>query len=186
MPLSLEDLAGDTADSLRRTADRFEAAANELARPGVTGDEVARFARHLTDYAIAELPRAEALWKWETDQPPKGQPDEEVVRRLVALQAAFAQQGRLCTLARRAWEQAAALGASPERPDELDKAWRRFVQLAQRMKSAREHRAKGWQPKDPERFADAMRRLDAGELTFVSADEARKWFRPSRVPDGGG
>src|SRR3954447_20065845 len=113
MPLLLEGLAEDAADVLRRTADRFEAAAKELARPDAVGDEVARFARHLTDYALAELPRAEAIWKWETDQP-KEQPEADVERRLVALEAAFAQQARLCTIARSVWKQAEALGSMPE------------------------------------------------------------------------
>lgn len=60
MPLLLEDLAEDAAAGLGRTAERFDAAAKELARPDATGDEVARFARHITAYALAELPRAEA------------------------------------------------------------------------------------------------------------------------------
>src|SRR5215510_11114819 len=110
MPLLLEDLAEDTADALRRTADRFETAAKELARR----DEVVRFARHLTDYALAELPRAEAIWKWEGDQPPKGQSDAEVERRFVALQAVFEQQARLCVIARGVWKQAESLGATLE------------------------------------------------------------------------
>jgi hypothetical protein len=180
MPLLLEDLAGDAADALRRTADRFEAAAKELARPGASAEEVTRFARHLTDYALAELPRAEAMWTWQMDRP-KEQPDAEVERRLVALQAGFAQQVRLCVIARGARQQAESLGGTPGRAEELEKAWRRFVQLERRAKSDRESRGNTWQPKDPERFAEAMRRLDAGEMTFVSAEEAREWFRPAEV-----
>jgi hypothetical protein len=181
MPLLLEDLAGDAADALRRIADRFEAAAKELARPEASGDEVTRFARHSTDYALAELPKAEAMWKWQMDQP-KEQSDAEVERRLVALQAGFGQQARLCGIARGAWERVESLGGAPERVEQLDKAWRRFVQLERRAKSDRESRGKTWQPKYPERFAEAMRQLEAGEMTFVSAEEALKWFRPTGTP----
>lgn len=181
MPLLLEDLAHDTADALRRTAERFESAAKELARPDATGNEVARFARHLTDCALAELPRAEAMWKWEIDQP-KEQPEAEVERRLLSLQAVFEQQARLCVIAHGVWKQAESLGETQERGDELDKAWRRFVQLAQRAKSDLEFRTKGWQPKDPERFAEAMRQLEAGEAKFITAEEAQKWFRPTQPP----
>jgi hypothetical protein len=181
MPLLLEDLAGDAAHALRRAADRFESAAKELARPGATGDEIARLARHLTDYAVAELPRAEAMWKWQTDQPQE-QPDEEVERRLVALQAGFAQQARMCVIARGVWKQAESLGRTPERAEELEKAWRRLVQLERRAKSDRENRGKVWQPKDPERFAEAMRQLEGAAVKFVSAEEARKWFRSAEAP----
>ncbi|MCI0700341.1 MAG: hypothetical protein L0241_04605 [Planctomycetia bacterium] len=185
MPLLLEDLAEETAGSLRRTVERFESAAKELSarRDGQSNeehrDEIARFARHLTDFALAELPRAEAIWKWEGDQPLKGQSDAEVERRLVALQAVFALQAQLCVIARSVWKHAESLGCTPEQHVELDKAWRRFVQLAHRMKSDREYRAKGWQPRDPERFAEAMRRLEAGEMVFITAEEALARFRRS-------
>jgi hypothetical protein len=183
MPLLLEDLAGDTADNLRRTADRFDAAANELAaREGGSDEvrpEVAEFARHAAGYAVAELPQAEAIWNWGKDRLLKQPAGEEADRLLRTLQIVFALQARLCVIARGVWKQAESLGCAPERLDDLDKAWRRFVQLSHRAKSDREYLTKGWQPKDPERFAEAMRRLEAGEMKFVTADEARKWFRPA-------
>ena len=186
MPLFLEDLAEDTAAGLRRTADRFDAAAKELARPDATGAEVARLARHLTAHAVAEVPRAEALWTWEADQPVKGPSNEEIERRLSAIQNVFAQQARLCVIARGVWELAEALGVAPERQDELHQAWCRFERLAHHMKTAIEHRAYGWQPKDSERFAAAMRRLEAGEMTFLTADEALARLKAKPTTPSGG
>jgi hypothetical protein len=184
MPLLLEDLAEDTAASLGRTADRFDAAAKELARPDAIGDEVARFARHITAYAIAELPRAEAIWQWEADQPLNEQ--TEVERRLLALQTVFALQARLCVIARRVWKQAESLSVALERGDELHNARWRFERLAHHMKTAIEHRKHGWQPKDSERYAEETRRIAEGKMKTATADEARKWFRPTQPPAGEG
>lgn len=178
MPLLLEDLAEDAAAGLGRTAERFDAAAKELARPDATGDEVARFARHITAYALAELPRAEALWKWEVDQP-KAE-GAEVERRQVAVQSVFARQSRLCMIARRVWKQAEERGVAPEGRDELHTAWVRFVRLEHHMKTGIEHRKHGWQPKDPERFAEAMRRLEAGEMTFLTVEQALARLRANQ------
>lgn len=183
MPLLLEDLAEDAATALARTADRFEAAAKELSRPDATGAEVARLARHLTAYALAELPQAEALWEWELDQPHAG--GEEIERRKLAVQGVFALQRRLCAIARRVWERASALGESPEHADELHNAWVRFIRLEHHMKTSIDHRKNGWQPQDPERYAREMQAIAEGKMKTVTAGEARKWFRPSPPPGSG-
>lgn len=181
MPLLLEDLAEDAAVSLTRTAERFDAAAKELAHPDATGAEVARVARRLTAYALAEVPRGDAVWKWEDE--PAGADAE---RRWRALRTVFALQARLCVIARRAWERAEALGVVREQADELHQAWFQFEQRAHRMRLAIDRRKNGWQPKDPERYAEAMRRLQAGEMTFLTADEALARLRARQAPPAEG
>lgn len=170
MPLLLEDLAEDAATALARTAERFDAAAKELARPDATGAEVARLARHLTAYALAEVPRAEVFWEWELDQRRAG--GDEIERRLRAVQSVFARQFRLCAIARRVWEQAAALGIAPERADELHTAWVRFIRLEHHMKTTIDHRKNGWQPKDSERYAREMKQIAEGKSKTITAEEA--------------
>lgn len=48
------------------------------------------------------------------------------------------------------------------------------------MKTGIEHRKHGWQPKDPERFAEAMRRLEAGEMTFLTVEQALARLRANQ------
>lgn len=177
MPLLLEDLAEDAASGLGRTAERFDAAVKELARPDATGDEVARFARRATAYALAELPRAEALWKWETDQPRAEPSDAPTERRLLSLRAVFATQARLCAIAQGAWKRAEALGAAPEGSDELRAARWRFERLAHHTTTTLDHRKHGGQPKDPERYEEAMRQLAARAPKFLTAEEALAHLR---------
>ena len=183
MPLLLEDLAEDTAAGLGRTADRFDAAAKELARPDATGAEVARFARHITAYALSELPRAEAIRHWDADQT-RTEP-AEVERRWLALQSVFALQARLCAIARRVWEQAEALGVAPERRDELHQAWCRFLRLEHHMKRGIEHRKHGWQPQDPERYAREMRAIADGKVKPLKVEEALARLRANSSPPTG-
>jgi hypothetical protein len=175
MPLLLEDLAEDTAESLRRTADRFESAANELAARenelAEVRQEVVEFAKHATDYAVAELPRAEAIWKWGMDRLLKNSSGTEAEQLPQTLQTVFAAQARLCVITRNVWKLAETLGSAPERLDELDKAWRRFVQLGHHAKMAHEHRTESWQPRDPKRYAEEMRRIETGEKP-LTAEEA--------------
>jgi hypothetical protein len=176
MPLLLEDLVEDTVANLNRTADRFEAAAKELAARQDASEElrheVADFARRSTDYAIAALPQAEAIWKWGMDRLADRSLGAEAERLLQTLQTVFTLQARLCVIARTVWKQAEAQGTPPERLDELDRVRWRFERLAHHAKTGYEHSTKGWQPKDPERFAEAMRRLEEGKVKFLTAEEA--------------
>jgi hypothetical protein len=89
----------------------------------------------------------------------------------------FEGGGRLCRLARDLWGRAVTLGAPPDETAELDRVQARFDWLARHARGAIDHREKGWRPADPERYAREMQ--EAREGKFVSADEARRWFRPT-------
>jgi len=149
MSMLLEDLAEETSASNRRAADRLDAEARSL-------DEMRRVVA-----ALEEL-----------RQRPTG---DDAERLLFTLLSMFESDLRLVRSARALWAIAGELGADPEPQDELDRAEKRFQQLAAEVRRALEHRADDWQPADPGRLEQGLQLTREGKT--VPADEARTWFR---------
>jgi hypothetical protein len=182
MPLLLEDLAEETSASNRRTAKRLNEEARHLEQLRLADDSLperrkraVESARQATDYAIARVPEAEAVWRLvlaSLRTEPTGEHAERLLRG--ALGALESCQS-LVPPTREMWGLAAQLGATPEGIDELDRAEQRFRELVAEAKLALEHRAGAWQPEDPERLALGLRLAREGKT--VKSDEARARFR---------
>lgn len=183
MPLLLEDLAEETSASNRRAADRLDAEARDLGglRGGAAGDElrreVAESAHQAADYAALRAAEAEGVWGSALAVLRKAPAEDKAHRILRAALGVFESGLRLVRAARALCEMPEPDGAAPERLEELDRAGRRFEELAAEAAGALEHRERGWRPADPERLALGLQLAREGKT--VKADEARTWFRKS-------
>jgi hypothetical protein len=184
MPMLLEDLAAETTGSFRRAADRLAEEARDLRASGRTPTEEAALrprtisaARQATGYAVSRLPEAEAVWESALAALVSDPLGPGSIHLLQSVLSVFEGGRRLCQLPRDLWARVVELGATPDPTDDLDRAQARFDRLASDARKAIDHREKGWQPADPERFARAMQEARDGK--YVSAEEARRWFRPN-------
>jgi hypothetical protein len=185
MPLLLEDLAEEAANSNRRAAERLDEevrALDELRRTLRALDElrqtVIERAREATEFAITRLPTAEAAWRSglaALRKVPTAAGATLLLERLLHL----LQSG--LTLVRSVhpfWEIAAQLGAEPERSHELAGAERRFEELAADVRKAIEHRATQRQVAEPDRLAKGLELAREGKT--IKADEARARYGRSQ------
>jgi hypothetical protein len=185
MPMLLEDLAEETSASNRRVADRLDAEARNLdeLRGTVAAWEelrpnVIELARLATDYAVSRAPLYEGFMRSAVAAVLK-EPTGDADGLLGALLKSFKSGQRLVRAVRSLWETADQMGGAPERFDELDQGERRLEELTAEAERALEHRARDWQPADPDRLAQGLQLARAGKT--VKAAEARAWFR--RTPE---
>jgi hypothetical protein len=132
-------------------------------------------AQQATDYAISRLAQAEGFWRSSVPALRKEPTGDDAERLLNTLLDGFESGLRLVQSVRALWDFAQQLGASPQQPSELDRAERRFQELAAEANLALKHRATEWRPADPDRLAEGLKQARQGKT--VSADEARQWFR---------
>ena len=184
MPMLLEDLAEETSASNRRLADRLDAEVQDLAERrslsaredlSASGLDVARLA---IDFAIARVPQAEGFMRAAVTELRKEPTGDSAEGLLKALLHAIESCLRLVRAARSLWLCFEQSGVVPERFDELDRAERRFEELAADAKLALEHRAGDWRPADPARLALGLQQAREGKT--VKAEEARSWFRGAK------
>jgi hypothetical protein len=182
MPMLLEDLAEETSASIRRAADRLDIEARELddlRHPQAELEERKRrtveSARQATNYAVSQLPQAEAFWSSAIVALRTKVTGDDAKRLLLALLAVFEAGQRLCKLPRELWSVAENLGVSPEQLEELDRTRQRFEELASEATLALKHREDGWQPADADRLALGLQLAREGRT--ITSDQARSRFR---------
>jgi hypothetical protein len=201
----LEDLAKVTLASNWRVADILDAEARKLrlraAAPTSSGttttttttpapdqrllktelealrQETVESARQATDNVIAHVSEAERYWQWAIAALSKEPTREDAQPLLRALLGVFESDERLVQASRALWEIATQLGTAPQQLDELNRAEKRFAELAAETRRALGHRDGDWQPADPDRLALGLQLAREGKT--VKADEARAWFRRS-------
>jgi hypothetical protein len=185
MPMLLEDLAQEASASNRRVADRLDEEVRDLdaLRHAVAALEEIRpkaidSARQATDYAVSRAAQAEAVWRSalaSLRNRLSGADAERLLRNQLEL---FESGQRLVRGARALWAIPEQMGVIPERLEELDRAERRFEELAADARLALQHRANDWQPADPARLAAGLQ--SAAEGKTVDADKARARFHRDR------
>ncbi len=202
MSVLIQDLAQQTSAGYRRGADRLEQELNlRRAEAALTSStttttttigpdyppwmaetelnarrqKAVESARQAAGYAVSQLPQAEGVWQSVLGvlrKEPTGSDAESLLRTLLE---GFESGLRLVRAAHALWEVAEQMGVTPERLDELGRAEERFQEMAAEAKRALDHRARGWQPADPDRLAEGLKLAREGKI--VTADEARAWFR---------
>lgn len=181
MPMLLEDLADETSASIRRAADRLDEEARILddlrhtqAKLEELKSKTVEPARQATDYAISQLPLAEALWS--SAIVALREVSENDAKSLLRSLIAVSEAGqRLCQAPRELWNFVENTGASPEQLDALDRAKKRFEELASEARLALKHREDGWQPADADRLALGLQLAREGKT--ITSDQARSRFR---------
>jgi hypothetical protein len=193
MSMLLEDLAEETSASNRRLADRLEEEAQNLLRlelelsPAVASEctadaqlqtvrqKVLDSAHQATDYVISRIATCEVIWH-ETlarlRENPSGDDAEGLLQTV--LEGLHSGQ-RLIHAVRCLWTVPQKLGATPERLQDLDRAEQWFHTRAEEAERALEHRASGWQPSAPDRFALGLQHAREGRT--IPPTEARARFR---------
>jgi hypothetical protein len=185
MPMLLEDLAQEASASNRRVADRLDAEVRDLdaLRQAVAALEEVRpkaveSARQATDYAVSRAAQAEAVWRSALASLRNRLTSADAERLLRNQLELFESGQRLVRGARALWAIPEQMGVTPERLEELDRAERRFEELAADARLALQHRASDWQPADPVRLAAGLQ--SAAEGKTVDVHQARARFRRDR------
>jgi hypothetical protein len=181
MPMLLEDLADETSSSIRRVADRLDEEVrvlDDLLHTQLELEELKRKsvepARQATDYAISQLPQAEALWS--SVIVALREVSENEAKRLLRSFLTVCESGqRLCKVPRKIWDFVDNQGSAAEQLDELDRTRQRFEDLASAARLALKHRENGWQPADADRLALGLQL--ARESKTITSDQARARFR---------
>jgi hypothetical protein len=215
MAMLLEDLAEETSAGNQRLADRLDAEAHHLRQLEREVEELEKrhidperqvedqrqrlarlegirqrgveSARQATDYILSRMPACEVVWQGALARLHQDPNREDAETLLQTVLDGFASGHQLVRSVRGLWTVPQKLGATPERLDELDRAEAWFEERAEEAKRALEHRSRGWQPSEPDRFALGLRLGREGRT--VPAAEARARFRrhqgeevPGEVP----
>ena len=168
MAMLLEDLADETAATNRRVADRLDA---EMRDPAAALVDL----RSATGYALVQAAQQDEFMRQGLAALAKDRLGPASIDLLRALLQSFQSCERLVDTARAAWAAAQVSGIDAERLDELDRAKVGLAKLIREVAGGIRHREEGWQPKDPERFAEGMRLAREGKA--ISPDEARTRIR---------
>jgi hypothetical protein len=180
MPMLLEDLADETSASIGRAADRLDEEVrvlDDLLHTQLELEELKRKsvepARQATDYAISQLPQAEALWS--SVIVALREVSENEAKRLLRSFLTVCESGqRLCKVPRKIWDFVDNQGSAAEQLDELDRTRRRFEDLASAARLALKHRENGWQPADADRLALGLQLAREGKT--ITSDQTRARF----------
>jgi hypothetical protein len=181
MPM-LADLAeemsardADQLDAATRLLGRIQRAVETQQELGLDTVETARF---VTGYALTRLNLVEYLWESALSALRKkltGAEAERVIRTHLHM---FESGQQLVRVIRPLWTLVEKRGGAPEQLDDLDRAERRFEELAAEAQAALEHRTRPWQSTDPVSLAQGLQLAREGKT--MKADEARAWFRQPR------